>query len=360
MSLIAFNSALIEPFDNDIKPLTISVENPNKFDETIIDNKQRELIIDNIMKNVSDDIKAGITSSDGKYYHYFTHIPNHLIIYIPLNLFSTINADNLHTITYNSAAYESSVSIKADEPINIKFQKFLSIIERNLASIYENIEVIDDNKVSFKDEGLVDTNLMFRKLNVPGYTRQLNISKQLTDDEKNLIMKRLDDESFDDFTYLDLIRIAKQKTLTPQELDMIYSKIKDYRFQLFDEMIKSKDNANIAEYNRIKDLLKSGDLSNDLSNVYSEVIQKEQSILDLANQLAKNEQTKKIESKYFMNKSLYDIFIGIFITMKDIINFLTNNQITYNSFITFLNNKHRMIYLGIIVIILGIILNLVL
>ena len=86
MSLIAFNSEIIEPFSDDIDPLTISVKNPNKFDEAVIDNEQRELIIDNIMDNVSEDIKSELTSADGKYYHYFIHIPkNGLILTVPMS-----------------------------------------------------------------------------------------------------------------------------------------------------------------------------------------------------------------------------------------------------------------------------------
>lgn len=357
MAKYAYNAQYIENFEGN--PLTISVDNPQKYDETVIDNAQRELIIDNIMSNVSEDIKARLTSVEGKYYHYFTSIPNHLLIYIPMDIFSNINVDNLHTITYNSSAYNTNISIKSDEQINMKFQKFLSILERNLAFIYENIEVINDNQVGIKDEGLVDTNLMLRKLNVPGYSRIVNLSNQLTDAEKELILKRIDDPSFDSFSYLDLIKIAKQKQLTTEEIDLIYSNINDYRLKLFDDMIKAKDNAKIEEYNKMIELLRQGNIDNDPTNIYSELINKEKTILEFANQVAKNEQTKKLEAKYFLNKSLYDIFIGLFLTIKDTIDFLTNNKLTYNSLLNFLQNKHRMIYIGIFIILIGIILNII-
>ena len=115
------------------------------------------------------------------------------------------------------------------------------------------------------------------------------------------------------------------------------------------------------EYNDLKDLV----ITPDNNDVYNNLMNKETYVLDTVNNLINNEKKKKETKKQFYNLSLKELTIKLLKTIIDIINEISiilvdplnkNNNILYTLMKcrkTF-TKRDRIIYVGIILIIISI------
>jgi len=298
----------------------------------------------------------------GNYSHYFKNITNEKLKYIPINIFQFVTLSNIFRIKPHTdfnfieddpeLSYGKIMIDSVKDDIPTQFKKFLKIVQINNDYLYDTVYSQSGYDIDF-----ATNDDLLRKLNIPEYGRVVEADNlPLTIAEKNQILSKIKDPNFDNYSYAELVKMVNNSSFTKEEIDTIYRKVNEYKSELFDKMIKARNKDDLATYNQIKQLFKETTI--DVDNVYSEIMSKEDKIIEMANNLAKKDQELKLKNQYFLNNRLSKIIKYIFVTLQDILEFLTNsNEISYESFITFLQQKHRMIYLGIFIIIIAIIFN---
>jgi hypothetical protein len=295
------------------------------------------------------------------YHHYFENINNDKLKYLPINLFQFITTTNIYRIKphvdFNFIEDDPELSYNAiminpsKDSIETQFKKFLKIVKINNDYLYDNVYT------QGYDTDFATSDDLLRKLNIPEYGRVVQADNlPLTQEEKNIILSKIKDPNFDNYSYADMVKMVNNSSFTKAELDEIYSKINEYKSELFDKMIKARNKDDLATYNQIKQLFKETTL--DMDNIYSEIMSKEEKVLEMANNLAKKEQELHNKNKYFLDNRLSKTIKYIFITLQDLLEFLTNSEnVSFNEFLTFIKQKHRIIYLGIFIVILAFIFN---
>ncbi len=106
---------------------------------------------------------------------------------------------------------------------------------------------------------------------------------------------------------------------------------------------------NYSEYKSLVNLIES----EDIYNKYENLMKKEEKVLDTVNHVIKNIKTKESEEKQIIHMSLYQIYNNMFLEIPKIINELYKiNNI--DDIITILTKNNRLIYLGIILVLISI------
>lgn len=328
---------------------------------------QQQQEITNLENLINAAINTDQLSDDEKllyykyYQHYFNNITNDKLKYLPINIFQYVTLSNIHRIKphidFNfidndpELSYDKiMINIQKDD-VETQFKKFLKIVNINNNYLYDTLYTQGyDNDLQTSDD-------LLRKLNIPEYGRIVEADNlPLTQAEKNEILSKIKDPNFDDYSYADLVKMVNNSSFTKHELDEIYAKVNEYKSQLFDKMIKARNKDDLATYNQIKQLFKETTI--DVDNVYSEIMSKEDKVIEMANNFAKKEQEINNKHKYFLNNRLSHVIKYIFITLQDILQFLTSsNDVSFQELIIFVKQKHRMIYLGIFIVILALIFN---
>lgn len=295
------------------------------------------------------------------YQHYFNNIPDNKLKYLPINLFQFITLDNIFRIKPHTdfnfvdgdpeLSYESIMINPKKDDIETQFKKFLKIVSINNDYLYDNVYT------QGYDTDNATTDDLLRKLNIPEYGRVVQADNlPLTQAEKNQILQKIKDPTFDDYSYADMVKMVNNSSFTKAELDEIYAKVNEYKSKLFDKMIKARNKDDLATYNQIKQLFKETTL--DMDNIYSEIMSKEEKVIEMANNLAKKDRELRDKNKYFLNNRLSKVIKYIFITLQDILQFTTtSHDLSFSEFFTFLKQKHRLIYLGIFIVLLAFIFN---
>lgn len=106
-----------------------------------------------------------------------------------------------------------------------------------------------------------------------------------------------------------------------------------------------------SEYKSLIDIL-SESSTNENANTYQDLMQKESNVLSTVNQVVKNIQDKKIKSNQFVEMNINDIVQKFFLIWPDIL--LEIYQIKNpKDILDIITKDDRVIYLGIMMIIIG-------
>jgi len=102
------------------------------------------------------------------------------------------------------------------------------------------------------------------------------------------------------------------------------------------------------DYNEFKNLLDKSEPT----NLYEELIQKEDRVLKTVNRVVDYSNRKDLESKEFINMSVGNATVGFLQTMVDIVQDLTKAKDAMQ-FVTVLYKGDRVIYIGILVVLIS-------
>jgi len=102
------------------------------------------------------------------------------------------------------------------------------------------------------------------------------------------------------------------------------------------------------DYNEFKNLLDKSEPT----NLYEELIQKEDRVLKTVNRVVDYSNRKDLESKEFINMSVGNATVGFLQTMVDIVQDLTKAKDAMQ-FVTVLYKGDRVVYIGILVVLIS-------
>ena len=106
-----------------------------------------------------------------------------------------------------------------------------------------------------------------------------------------------------------------------------------------------------SEYKSLVDILEKSELDDS----YKDLIQKEDKVLDTVNAVVNQIKDKKSNQKQFMHMSLYEIYNLLFLEIPLLIKEVSGAQTSADVLRT-LFKGHRVIYIGIVLVILSVIL----
>lgn len=106
---------------------------------------------------------------------------------------------------------------------------------------------------------------------------------------------------------------------------------------------------NYSEYKSLIDLINN----DDMTNKYENLMKKENKVLDTINHVVKNIRSKDEKNKQLINMSLYQIYNNMFLEIPKIIDELYKFN-NLNDIINILTKNNRLIYLGILLVIISI------
>lgn len=114
-------------------------------------------------------------------------------------------------------------------------------------------------------------------------------------------------------------------------------------------------NTGILQYAEYKDLVDILNTSN-VEDSYQKLMGKEDKVLDTVNNTIKYYRDKQVEDGEFVNKSLIEIVMRFINVWIDIWNELVNNGENIDNIIPIFTRKDRIIYVGIMLILLSMLL----
>lgn len=106
---------------------------------------------------------------------------------------------------------------------------------------------------------------------------------------------------------------------------------------------------NYSEYKSLVDLIKS----DDIYNKYENLMKKENKVLDTVNHVIKNVKNIESQQNQIIHMSIYQIYNNMFLEIPKIMNELYRINNT-NDIIIILTKNNRLIYLGIILVLISI------
>jgi hypothetical protein len=112
-----------------------------------------------------------------------------------------------------------------------------------------------------------------------------------------------------------------------------------------------------AEYKELTDIL----ARSDVSNTYEDLMKKESQVLDTVNALVKHYKEENNNKRLLYKKSTIDLISGFFIELSEMSReILMIKNPTIQTFRTIATKNDRLIYLGLLFVIVSILLTLVL
>jgi hypothetical protein len=111
-------------------------------------------------------------------------------------------------------------------------------------------------------------------------------------------------------------------------------------------------------YKIIQNKYKNNTINSD--SIYDKIVSKEKNTYETINRVLDFKNQEKKDKTLFINTKFSDIFINIFKVLNELLDDLTKyDKITYKQLKKLINKKHRLIYLGLFMILCAIFLAMI-
>jgi Fe2+ transport system protein B len=89
--------------------------------------------------------------------------------------------------------------------------------------------------------------------------------------------------------------------------------------------------------------------------IYDEILKREKGLLEILNRITEYKEKEEKEKNDFMSQNIKFIFKNIFVSLNDLLNDITKNKkITYKKLKKKIMKKHRIMYIGLFLVIISI------